>query len=224
MSATAANNAGHDPHLAHHFHTADQQFQSGKLGIWLFLATEILLFSGLFCAYAVYRASHPEIFVYAHLYLSQTLGATNTIILIFSSFTMASAVHAAQVGSRRWLVALLSLTLLCAAAFLGIKFVEYKDKWEEHLLTGRGYRPTAAPPGALLPGADSGAVGATAGLSSSVDRPQSAALPDKPAVAPAGRTTGPPAIERSTIAPAAIGPRGISPQWLAGETAPPHRA
>ena len=60
--------------------------------MWLFLATEILLFSGLFCAYAVYRANHPEVFEYAHRYLSRPLGALNTMVLIFSSFTMAAAV------------------------------------------------------------------------------------------------------------------------------------
>ncbi len=60
----------HPPHLQHHFDTPAQQFESVVLGMWLFLATEILLFGGLFCAYAVYRANHPEIFEYAHVYLS----------------------------------------------------------------------------------------------------------------------------------------------------------
>src|SRR3954465_14526080 len=91
---------GHDhpKFLAHHFETPQQQFDSGKLGVWLFLTTEILLFSGLFCAYAVYRAIHPEIFEYAHRYLDKSLGAINTIVLIFSSFTMAWAVRASQLG------------------------------------------------------------------------------------------------------------------------------
>ena len=87
---------GHNPYLAHHFDTEEQQFDSGKLGMWLFLATEILLFSGLFCAYSVYRASHPEIFIYAHQYLDKFWGGLNTVILIFSSFTMAWAVRCAQ--------------------------------------------------------------------------------------------------------------------------------
>src|SRR5439155_20827230 len=84
----------HPKFLAHHFETPQQQFDSGKLGVWLFLTTEILLFSGLFCAYAVYRANHPEIYRFAHLYLNKWLGALNTIVLIFSSFTMAWAVRA----------------------------------------------------------------------------------------------------------------------------------
>ncbi len=85
-------------HLAHHFDSAKQQFESSKLGMWLFLATEILLFGGLFCAYAVYRANHPEIFVYAHHFLDKTLGGINTVVLICSSLTMAWAVRAAQLG------------------------------------------------------------------------------------------------------------------------------
>jgi cytochrome c oxidase subunit 3 len=139
-----AHGEGHPPHLAHHFDSPRQQFESGKLGMWLFLATEILLFGGLFCAYAVYRASHPEIFVYAHRYLDKTLGAINTAVLIFSSFTMAWAVRSAQRGRQRSLQVLLALTILCAFVFLGIKFVEYEHKWKEGLLWGKRYRPHAA--------------------------------------------------------------------------------
>ena len=116
MSDAEARQPRHRPHarmrarrirriLAHHFDTPQQQFESGKLGMWLFLATEILLFGGLFCAYAVYRANHPEIFIYAHQFLDKTLGGINTIVLICSSLTMAWAVRAAQLGQRRLLVA-----------------------------------------------------------------------------------------------------------------------
>ncbi len=85
----------HPEHLAHHFESLDQQYDSGKLGIWLFLTTEILMFSGLFCGYAVLRALHPKIFLFAHHYLSVELGALNTVVLIFSSFTMAWGVRCA---------------------------------------------------------------------------------------------------------------------------------
>ncbi|MGA2065161.1 MAG: cytochrome c oxidase subunit 3 [Thermoguttaceae bacterium] len=199
--AAHAQDPRSDPwHLAHHFTTPRQQFDSGKLGIWLFLATEILLFSGLFCAYAVFRANHPEVFVYAHLYLSKPLGALNTLILIFSSFTMASAVRAAQLGQTRWLVRLLAVTLVCAGAFLCVKFIEYKAKWEEGLLTGARYRPEAPPPGA--------------------DVPKEAAIPRaRPAPKPA--PVDGLLVERSTIAPAAVGPSGLAPAWLAGEPAHP---
>ncbi len=77
----------HQPNLAHHFDTMKQQVEAGKLGMWLFLATEILLFGGLFCAYAVYRSSHPEIFEYAHQYLDKVWGGINTLVLICSSLT-----------------------------------------------------------------------------------------------------------------------------------------
>jgi cytochrome c oxidase subunit III len=136
-----AGHAGHDPHLAHHFDSPVQQFESGKLGMWIFLATEILLFGGLFCAYAVYRSNHPEIFIYAHRYLDKTLGAINTAILICSSFTVAWAVRCAQRGRNRAVVVLLAVTILCAFGFLGIKAVEYEHKWKEGLLWGRHYRP-----------------------------------------------------------------------------------
>ena len=78
------------PHLQHHFDTPAQQYDSAKLGMWLFLATEVLLFGGLFCAYAVYRANHPEVFVWAHHLLDTTLGAINTVVLLTSSLTMAA--------------------------------------------------------------------------------------------------------------------------------------
>ncbi len=200
----------HPSHLAHHFETPQQQFDSGKLGMWLFLTTEILLFSGLFCAYAVYRANHPEVFFYAHKYLSVPLGALNTMVLILSSFTMAAAVRAAQLGSRHWLILLLAVTLACGFTFLSIKGVEYKDKWEEGLLTGGAYRPEAPPPGAIVP--------------STKPRPAVAPRAKGDGVAvqlPPQRGAAAPPAEKSTIAPAAVGPPGISPQWLGKKPAPP---
>lgn len=132
---------GHAPFLAHHFDTPEQQFASGKLGMWLFLLTEILLFGGLFCAYAVFRATHPEIFVWAHEYLDKTLGAVNTCVLITSSLTMAWGVHCAQRGQRRGVIVCLVLTLLLACGFMGIKGVEYEHKWKEGLLWAELFSP-----------------------------------------------------------------------------------
>ena len=133
----------HTPYLQHHFDTPEQQFDAGKLGMWLFLATEILLFGGLFCAYAVYRATHPEIFLYAHQFLDKKLGGTNTVILLCSSLTMAWAVRASQLGQRKLLIGLLGLTLLGGFGFMGIKYVEYKAKWEHGLLPGTHFAPHA---------------------------------------------------------------------------------
>ncbi len=125
--------------LAAHFESPDQQYQSGKMAMWIFLVTEVLLFSGLFCAYAVYRANHPEIFFYGHRFLDANLGALNTIILICSSFTMAWAVRAAQLGQRRLLMTLLALTLVLAGGFLGVKSIEYNAKWKHGLLWGKRF-------------------------------------------------------------------------------------
>jgi cytochrome c oxidase subunit 3 len=137
-----------DPHaggqprfLAHHFGSYGQQFDAGKLGMWIFLLTEILLFGGLFAAYAVYRANHPEIFIYGHRFLDKDLGALNTCVLIFSSLTMAWGVRCAQRGRRRGLITCLLLTLLCACTFLGVKYVEYRHKWREGLLWAAKYDP-----------------------------------------------------------------------------------
>jgi cytochrome c oxidase subunit 3 len=135
----------HPKFLAHHFETPQQQFDSGKLGVWLFLTTEILLFSGLFCAYAVYRANHPEIFAFAHLYLNKWFGALNTIVLIFSSFTMAWAVRSAQVGTKKLTSLLLAITIACGGVFMVVKYFEYKEKWAHQLLPGRSYNPHVMP-------------------------------------------------------------------------------
>ncbi len=138
---------GHDPYLAHHFDTPQQQFDSGKLGIWLFLIQEVLFFSGLFCAYAVYRSNHPEIFEFAHRYLDVKLGAINTVVLICSSLTAAWSVRAAQLGQRGIMIGTLIVTIACAFGFLGIKYVEYSHKFHDGLLWGEHYNPKYPPGG-----------------------------------------------------------------------------
>jgi len=155
---------GHDPNLAHHFESADQQYQSAKLGMWVFLMTEILFFGGLFVAYTVYRVNHPEVFVYGAHFLDRGLGALNTVVLILSSFTIAWAVRAAQlkqISLLRWLIL---ATMACAFAFMGVKAVEYNSKWKHGLLWAAKYshhveeadhdRPTAATDPAVSPDAD----------------------------------------------------------------------
>jgi cytochrome c oxidase subunit 3 len=133
-----SNGDGHpSAHVAHHFDTAKQQYDAAKLGMWIFLMTEVLFFGGLFCAYAVFRANNPAIFIDGHRFLDKPLGAANTVVLIFSSLTMALAVRAAQLGRRRELVGLLTVTLLCGLAFLGVKAVEYRHKWDHHMVPGQ---------------------------------------------------------------------------------------
>jgi cytochrome c oxidase subunit 3 len=130
------------PHLAHHFDTYQQQFDAGKLGIWLFLLTEVLFFSGLFCAYTVYRGMHPEVFVYAHYFLNTAMGAINTCVLLISSLTAAWAVRNAQLAQRKLLVLNITITILCACTFMVVKFFEYEHKFHDGLLPGPAFHPT----------------------------------------------------------------------------------
>ena len=141
----ASPEVGHDDHghdhdhdhpafLAHHFDTPEQQFDSGKLGIWLFLVTEVLFFSGMFCAYAIFRALRPEVFEGCSQFLNTKLGAINTGVLLFSSLTMAWAVRCSQLEQHKGLVGTLAATLSCAMIFLGVKSIEYSHKWGMGLL------------------------------------------------------------------------------------------
>jgi len=148
--------------LAHHFQTLPQQFDASKLGMWLFLATEVLLFAGLFCVYAVVRRNHPELFEYGHRYLDTGWGAINTVVLILSSFTMAMAVWAAQNNQRRDLAMFLALTLLGGIDFLGIKLIEYSHKFHDNLTWGADfYRDPEGDVSAVSEAGPAGATGAT---------------------------------------------------------------
>ena len=140
--AHAAHAHGDGPQLAHHFDTYQQQFDAGKLGIWLFLLTEVLFFSGLFCAYTVYRGMHPEVFVYAHYFLNTTMGAINTCVLLISSLTAAWAVRNAQLAQRKLLMLNIAITIACACTFMVVKFFEYQHKFHDGLLPGPAFHPT----------------------------------------------------------------------------------
>ncbi len=130
------------PYTPHHFYAAKQHFESGKLGVWLFLVTEILFFAGLFCAYTIYRAQNPEVFYWAHFYLDTKLGAANTIVLILSSFTAAWAVRNAQKGENGLLRMNIVLTICGALFFMGVKTIEYRHKFHDGLLPARHFAPT----------------------------------------------------------------------------------
>ncbi len=122
--------------LAHHFDTLEQQRESASLGMWIFLITEVMFFGGLFTAYVVYRSRAPELFAAGSYELDILLGGINTVVLICSSFTMAVAVRGAQLGQRRVLVWFLVLTGVLGLAFLGVKAVEYSEKFAHHLVPG----------------------------------------------------------------------------------------
>ncbi len=211
---------GHDPSLQHHFDNPEQQFDSGKLGMWLFLATEVLLFGGLFVAYAVYRANHPEIFVYAHQFLDKKLGGINTLVLICSSLTMAWGVRAAQLGQQRLLKILLALTILGGFGFMGIKYVEYKQKWEHGLLPGKhfthkegGHAAEKAPaPAAAAPAAATPAPAATAHAGAAAA--PAAATPAPTATAHAGASAAPAAATPAAPAQASPGTLKLEPSLI----------
>ena len=146
MSQSAANVAeqaqhdqAHGEHLQHHFATFEQQFDATKIGMWLFLATEILLFGGLFVGYGLMQSVHGEAFKAAHHHLDKSLGALNTVVLLISSFTMVMAVHYAKHEERAKSARMLIVTLACAAMFLVVKYFEYSHKIHEGLLPGALY-------------------------------------------------------------------------------------
>jgi cytochrome c oxidase subunit 3 len=133
-----AHAAAHDapPELRHHFVDLQAQLEASSLGMWLFLVTEVLFFGGMFLAYAIYRETHKVAFEGASNLLDLKLGATNTIVLIVSSLTMALAVWASAQGKKNLTSLFLVLTMILGTAFLGIKFVEYKQKFEHHEVPG----------------------------------------------------------------------------------------
>lgn len=133
MAHAHAKADGHHHH-AHHFQSASHEFETCKQGMWLFLLQEVLFFSPLFVAYAVFRILYPSAFQEAHQFLDWRLGGINTIVLICSSLTMALGVHAAQTGNRKKLVGYLILTLIFSAAFLVVKYFEYSHKIHDGLL------------------------------------------------------------------------------------------
>jgi cytochrome c oxidase subunit III len=130
----------HDAVLAHHFHDTEQQYRAVSLGMWLFIAQEVLFFGGLFAGYSVYRVLYPQAFLLGSRELDVTIGGVNTIVLLASSLTVALAVRAAQLGARRPLVGGLAATTLLAFVFLALKSVEYAHKWHEGHVPGRAFR------------------------------------------------------------------------------------
>jgi cytochrome c oxidase subunit 3 len=131
------------PRLAHHFASLEVQNHAARLGMWLFLSTEILLFAGLFVCYAVYRYAFPEAFAECSRHLDLTLGTVNTVVLITSSLTAALAVHYAKEGKNKLVVIMFALTIAMAGAFLVIKGFEYSHKFHEGALPGPHYRMAA---------------------------------------------------------------------------------
>lgn len=129
-------------HHAHHFASAEDEFEAAKQGMWLFLVTEVLMFGGLFVAYGLYRGLYPHMFHEAHQMLSVKMGGINTVVLITSSLTMVLAVISAQKGRRDRSIVFLVATFLCACGFLVIKYFEYEQKFHHGLLPGSHFTNT----------------------------------------------------------------------------------
>src|SRR5919198_1292907 len=125
--------------LAAHFGSPRVQTYAARFGMWLFLATEVLLFAGLFIAYATYRYIYPQTFALASRHLNLTLGTVNTLVLITSSLTVALAIHFVRTGFNRTALLCLLATIAFALTFLVIKYFEYSHKFEEGTLPGRFY-------------------------------------------------------------------------------------
>ena len=128
------------PAVAHHFDDLEQQRDASLMGMWTFLATEVLFFGGLFAAYLIYRSAYPAAFHAASHHLDIVLGTINTAVLLTSSWTMALAVHAARQNRRRPLTAFLGGTALLGVVFLVLKALEYREDWLHHLVPGRSFQ------------------------------------------------------------------------------------
>ena len=122
---SSGSSAGHQDPVA--------AFETAKLGVWTFLATEVLLFGALFTAYTVFRLKFPELFHAEHEKLNRVLGAVNTVVLITSSLTVALGIDAVKRGKVRALQGYFAATILLAGVFLAVKYVEYSEKFHHGL-------------------------------------------------------------------------------------------
>ena len=126
--------------LAHQFEDLEQQHEAASLGMWIFLATEVMFFGGLFAGYAIYRNLFLPGFVAGSHRLDVTIGAINTAVLICSSLTMALGVRAAQLGKRQSLMTFLICTMLLGLVFIGVKLLlEWRHDYLEGFAPGLNF-------------------------------------------------------------------------------------
>jgi len=145
----------HDGHghglVAHHFPSLEVQTHAIRFGMWLFLCTEVLLFAGIFTAYAIYRGAYPEAFAAASRTLDMPLGTFNTLLLVTSSFTVVMAHHAVSHGKNRTTFYYLAASIVMGLGFLVIKAFEYQHKFHVGALPGKFYAlETLQVPGASI--------------------------------------------------------------------------
>jgi cytochrome c oxidase subunit 3 len=139
-----------NPALAEQFVSLEQQQEASRLGMWAFLATEIMFFGGLFLGYLVYRHAYPQAFAEGSKHTDVFFGTLNTAILLTSSFTMALAVHAAQEGDSKFSFRCLLFTILFAFGFLVVKGFEYHKDYVEHLIPGPSFAVMSQPKAQLF--------------------------------------------------------------------------
>lgn len=137
----AHGSAGHHKNLAHHFNDLDQQRESATLGMWAFLAQEVMFFGGLFLALTIYRTMFHGAFVEGSRQLKWYLGAFNTFVLLTSSLTVALAVHYSSEGKREQLIRMILATAALGSVFLVVKTYEYYVDWKEALVPGLNWNP-----------------------------------------------------------------------------------
>ncbi|MFO0828059.1 MAG: cytochrome c oxidase subunit 3 family protein [Phycisphaerales bacterium] len=201
------------PFLAHHFESPAQQFDSGKLGMWIFLATEVLFFGALFAMYAIMRFRSPEVFSYASNYLNTMLGGVNTCVLILSSLTMALGVHFAQRSKKGPLIACILLTFLGACGFLVIKYFEYSHKFHENLKWGPAFYMPVEGEHADAPAPHAGTKLVEGMAAAPAAAVQAATAPVVNSV-PAFKT---PPVDASTVKKGSLGPSGVAAPQAAEE-------
>lgn len=124
-------------HFAHHFKSGWHEYLTSKEGIWLFMVTEILMFGGLFVAYAIFHQKYPEMFSEGASHLDWKMGFLNTLVLITSSLTMALGIHYIQKGDNKKAVTNLALTIICGCIFMVVKYFEYTHKFHLGIFPGK---------------------------------------------------------------------------------------
>jgi cytochrome c oxidase subunit 3 len=128
MSTGSSGHHVSPPYHAHHYDSPEHQYSAAKQGIWLFMATEIVMFGGLFVAYLIFRNKYPEVFAEGAKLLDWRMGSLNTVVLITSSLTMALGIHYLQVGNKNKAAMNLLITVVCALVFMVVKYFEYAHK------------------------------------------------------------------------------------------------
>ena len=140
MAAVTHDHDHHVEGLHHQFEDIEQQNETYLVGMWSFLVSEVMFFGAMFLAYSLYRWKYQADFHAVHENLSVLWGGTNTTILLISSFTMVMGVHFAQLRKGKLVQRMLEVTILCAVAFLAIKFTqEWPAKAQEHLVPGMNF-------------------------------------------------------------------------------------